>query len=518
MDSPANISALRWNQVQVSDVKIMRFYIVLLLINGIAPWVLPWSLVSAAVMGLELLLLPVLFFLPLRIQIAGLLTFSFLGHDYPLILSAFLFLFVFLVKSASGNRIRLNTPAVILCIIILYALILFMINIPIFVSVPGLIFWLMTFGGPVFCYFYFLQFDYSAGDVRKLVDFLIRIIRLQFWVIMIQAVFNRSLVPGDWAGGTMNDAHDSGLYVSLYLLSLVLPALLEPGKRIPWFSFSFWSHLLIAFAFTIMTDSKTMNALLIIALALLFLFMLIIRIFYFYRQISKGKMVFGLLIVMLGVLILPQLAQSYIRVVLKDDSIDLGEMLYSYTLDNNSQFNQKAKLYDRAFVQMQKDDPMLWWIGTGPGTFASRASNTLAYDVMYKEDQKIPGFIPAISSPWTRKDMADLMTKEVADWVQFVSAFLSFPFSGIVSMKFELGWIGLLLYLASIWIHVVLLIHAGNRHEDTVRNWIWIWAVLWLLFPFMMFFDNYQEQPAIVYPLMILAAVFLKAKSPSSHV
>jgi hypothetical protein len=518
MFSPGNTSALRWNQVQVSDVRINWFFIALLLTNGIAPLVLPKGLVSAGVMGLELLLVPILLFLPLRIQIAGLLTFSFLGHDYPLILSAFLFLFVFLVKSASGNRMRLNTPAVILCIIILYALILFMINIPIFVSVPGLIFWLMTFGGPVFCYFYFLQFDYSAGDVRKLVDFLIRIIRLQFWVIMIQAVFNRSLVPGDWAGGTMNDAHDSGVYVSLYLLSLVLPALLEPGKRIPWLSFSFWGHLLVAFAFTILTDSKTLNALLLIALALLFIFMLLIRLIYACKHISKGKMIFGMMMVFLGAWIFPQVAQSYIRVILKDDTVNLGEMLYTYMLDPNSQINQKAKLYDRAFVQMQKDEPLLWWIGTGPGTFASRASNTLAYDVMYKEDQKIPEAIPAISSPWTRKYMADLMTKEVADRVKFVSALLSFPFSGIVSMKFELGWIGLLLYLASIWIHVVLLIHAGNRHEAKVRNWIWIWAVFWLLFPMIIFFDNYQEQPAIVYPLMILAAFFLNAKPTANYV
>ena len=510
--------AFRWKGVQISDAKVLWVLVALLVINGIGPLLLPKSLIGAGIMGLELLLVPMLLLLPMRIQISGLLTFAFLGHDYPLILSAFLFLTVFIIRSAGGRRLWLNQPAILLMLIILYALILFLINIPVFVSIPGLVFWLMTFGGPVFCYFYFLQFEYRGEDVRKIVDYLVRIIRLQFWVIFIQALFDRSWVPGDWAGGTMNDAHDSGVYVSLYLLSLVLPALLEPKKRIPWFSFQFWGHLLIAFAFTIITDSKTLNALLLIALALLFLFMFCMRMIYAIRNISKSKMVFGLIMVIAGAWIIPQLAQSYIRIVLQDEKANLGEMLYSYMLDPNSQFNQKAKLYDRAFVQMRKDEPLLWWIGTGPGTFASRASNTLAYDVMYKEDQKIPEFIPAISSPWTRRYMADLMTKEVADRVKFVSALLSFPFSGIVSMKFELGWLGLVLYLACILIQVVLLIHAGNRHEDTVRNWIWIWAVLWLLFPFMMFFDNYQEQPAIVYPLMILAAVFLKAKSPSSHV
>lgn len=515
--NPVSSRAFSWNQLKISDAKVMIFFIVLLVVNGIAPLFLSKGIVGAVIMPIELLLVPVLLFMPLRIQITGLLTFSFLGHEYPLILSAFLFLFLFLLKSDSVNRMRLNKPAVLLLIIIFYALFLFLINIPIFVSVPGLVFWLMTFGGPVFCFFYLQQFNYTTEDTQQIVNFLIRIIRLQFWIIVAQALINRTLTPGDWAGGTMNNAHDSGIYISLYCLSLVLPIILEPGKRIPWLSFSFWGHLLIALAFTILTDSKTLNALLLLALSLLFIFMLFTHLFYAYKHISKRKIVLNILILLLSAWVLPQAIQSYLRQTLMDDTIQLDEMLYSYMLDPNAPFNQKAKLYNRAFVEMQKEDPWLWWIGTGPGTFASKASNTLAYDVMYKENQKIPEFIPAISSPWTKRYMSDLMTKEFTEQIQFISALLSLPTSGIVSLKFELGWPGLLLYFTCIFIQVVLLIHAGNKHDSKIRNWIWIWALFWLLFSLMMFFDNYQEQPVIAYPLMMLSAFFVNANPSKQH-
>jgi hypothetical protein len=127
---------------------------------------------------------------------------------------------------------------------------------------------------------------------------------------------------------------------------------------------------------------------------------------------------------------------------------------------------------------------------------------------MYKESQKIPSFIPPVSSPWTRKHLGDLMTSELAEMITFHSTFLAAPVSGIVALKAELGWPGLILFcLFTFSMAISLLPSFSTSNFIEARQTI---AIFWIVFPLLMLFDNYQEKPVITFPLMILSAVLLK--------
>tara|TARA_B100000378_G_scaffold206253_1_gene169514 strand:+ start:17870 stop:19333 length:1464 start_codon:yes stop_codon:yes gene_type:complete len=86
--------------------------------------------------------------------------------------------------------------------------------------------------------------------------------------------------------------------------------------------------------------------------------------------------------------------------------------------------------------------------GTGPGTNGSRASNALAYDVMYKKENTVtlPSFIPPSSSDFTKKYLSGLFTEDYAENSGNRSATLGNPFNSICALFVEFGVVGFILF------------------------------------------------------------------------
>ena len=181
----------------------------------------------------------------------------------------------------------------------------------------------------------------------------------------------------------------------------------------------------------------------------------------------------------------------------------------------NGVVNAKAVLYQRTYKQWYKDDKLSWFFGAGPGRFNGRASNMLAYDVLYKEKGqfKLPKKIPPYSSYWVKKYMGDLWTKESAEAIQWSSANLSFPFAGLIAIKGEMGVIGLILFI----LFVIANTYALNKKLQTIpelniQRWIIVLSIFWTSLPLLMIIDNIQEKPQIMLPMLLLTTIILKLK------
>jgi hypothetical protein len=493
----------------ISQKYLEYFFLAGMILNGILPQIIPGSFVSPLFMGMELILIPwALLFFPISKQVITLIAFAFLGYEYPLILATLLFIPAFVIKAWKAKKLIITRPLLLFILLIIYALLIFILNSYLFISFSGLFFWILTFIGPIILLFYLLQFKFTQDETNGILHFFKKSILIQFPIILAQAVIMKSIIPGDWAGGSMLDAHNCGIFIALYGLTLILPGLTQKGKPFPLSSVYFLKKALPALFFLLITDAKTIYLVVLVSLLIFLLFTWLKNTFSKTLILSSRKVFAYLTLLVFSFLLIPILAQAYVRFALDNSEADLTEVVGAYLFDEENTFNQKAVWYKRVFSEMKREDERLWWTGTGPGNFGSRAANTLAYDVMYKESQKIPSFIPPVSSPWTRKHLGDLMTSELAEMITFHSTFLAAPVSGIVALKAELGWPGLILFcLFTFSMAISLLPSFSTSNFIEARQTI---AIFWIIFPLLMLFDNYQEKPVITFPLMILSAVLLK--------
>lgn len=497
------------------------FLLFLMICNGIIPQIIPGSIVSPFFMGLEFALIPfALLFFTVQRQAKTFLAFAFLGYEYPLILAALLFIIALSAKIWLSQKFTITKPLILYLLLIIYAFTLFFFTSFFFVSFSGLIFWIFTFAGPVILLLYLIQFNYSENTAENIFVFFRRCIVIQFPIIILQAINMGTIIPGDWAGGSMLDAHNCGIFISIWGMILILPKITLKSKTPSWLSFNFLKRAFPALFFLLITDSKTIYVIVLISLLLFLLIALIKSIPKRQIYLNRKRISFFFIFGISSLMLLPMIAQSYVRFALDNPEADIYKVIGNYFEDDNQDLNsglisnQKTVLYKRVFSQMKKEEELLWWIGTGPGTFSSRAANTLAYDVLFKESQKIPSFIPPISSPWTRKYLGDLMTEELVEIILFHSTFLAAPSSGIVALKAELGWPGFILFLLfTILMSASLIPGKGNQFLQIQSQAL---AIFWVMFPLLMIFDNYQEKPVIAFPLMILTAVLLKTSNKQS--
>lgn len=504
---------------KISEKQWEVFMLTLMVLNGILPQIIPGFLVSPLFMGLEMVLMPfALLFFPIERQIKIFLTFAFLGYEYPLILGSIFFLLAFGAKVWKSNKMIVTRPLLFILGIVFYSILLFIVNAYNFFSFSGLMFWAMTFLGPFVLLLYMTQFRLAETVQDTIFGFFKKSIVIQFPILLAQALNMKTIIPGDWAGGSMLDAHNCGIFIGLYALHLILPKISSSATSAGWFSWSFLKKAIPTLCFLLLTDAKTVYFLLVISF-LLFLLIILVKSFYKkYSFLPKGKIALYTLTGLFSLMLLPYLGQAYVRFAMNNPEADVYEIVGNYLLDDYHSFsedhisNQKAVLYKRVFSSMRQEEELLWWVGTGPGTFGSRAANTLAYDVLYKETQKIPSFIPPVSSPWTRKYLGDLMTQDLVEIVLFRSAVLASPVSGIVALKAELGWPGFILFLLAILAFSFSLIPGKGNFLNRANSQMI--SIYWLLLPLLMIFDNYQEKPVITFPLILLTAVLLQSSYP----
>ena len=176
--------------------------------------------------------------------------------------------------------------------------------------------------------------------------------------------------------------------------------------------------------------------------------------------------------------------------------------------------NPKVQLYKRTTELIARND-LNTWIGYGPGSYATRAATIRASDVLYKEGNELPAFIPAHTGQAYRSVAYDLYTMEFADLVRFQSGVLSLPFSSIVGIAAEFGLLGTLLV---VMFFGVLCKSAYDVWDDRQQAGVIraAGATAGFAVPFLLvlgLFDSYLEQPAVTAPAIMLLTVALGART-----
>lgn len=293
----------------------------------------------------------------------------------------------------------------------------------------------------------------------------------------------------DMTYGTTPSAHHLGALLLGVVLFLVAESA-AAGRRPPWLVLG-----ALAYAF-IMTDSKH-----------LVLAGLIPGVIYIGKVLipiasKRGRRALGLLALAAVIAMIAAVGPAIVRIV------NAG-LWRPYT--SLAQLNPKIQLVRRT-ASLLGDGGLTTWIGLGPGSYATRAATIRASDVLYKEGDQLPSFIPPHTGDAYRSVAYDLYTSEFVDAIKYQSGVLTSPFSSIVGVVAEFGLLGTLLVV-------------GYFGMLTAVGWrVWRWgvgsslraagAVVGFSIPFLLLiglFDSYLEQPSVTAPIALLSIVALAA-------
>ncbi len=303
----------------------------------------------------------------------------------------------------------------------------------------------------------------------------------------------RDLVVGDASDltfGTTSSAHHLG---SAMLLGIVLVASLAVarGRRaVSW--------LLAAMIFVfMMTDSKHL------ILAALPAGLIWFRLVAWPELTRTARRWISVLGIGLGVTAGPYMAVQTAKVVIEDvwqPYIALATI------------NPKAQLFIRTAGLLARND-LNTWVGFGPGSFATRAATIRATNVLFKEENRLPAFIPAYTGPAYRSVAYDLYTSQVAETVRFRSGALTNPFSSLAGIVAEYGIGGTMVVAFFLW-RVTRMGYRRWRDTSLAATWRAAGATVGFGIPYLVLlgiFDSYFEQPDVTAPLILLAIVALVA-------
>lgn len=172
--------------------------------------------------------------------------------------------------------------------------------------------------------------------------------------------------------------------------------------------------------------------------------------------------------------------------------------------------NPKAQLILRTASLLGRNN-LQTWIGHGPGSYATRAATIRATDVLFKEADRLPSFIPPHTGDAYRSVAYDLYTSEVAGQAQYRSGALTNPFSSLVGVLAEYGLAGSIVVAGFFF----ALGRAGFRlwrRLDAPAAFRAAGATLGFSVPLLVLlglFDSYLEQPDLTALLAVLALVVL---------
>jgi len=452
-------------------------------------------------------------------QIKVLLSCSMIGIDYPLMLvPAILYPFLILRR----KYYKFKTPALLALIFLLYAFLIYFVVLLTTFNLLSFPFWLMSFGSGVLLFIYYAQFDFTKKDLLNTFNFFIKLIIVQLLLVVLQLLRYRNFTPGDWGIGALNDANKVGFYLLILLVYFLSPLwikFLPYGNR----SLSFnkvikcglWT--IILFPFIVLCAAKTLYGILFISIIIFFIGLSVWVVFRNRLVINRGyrTLIIGGLISIVFLALFPMIFNFY-GSYLERSKFTLKGTIERYI--NYEDSNQKYQLYKRVFKDFYVNEGILIYsFGTGPGTFNSRASNSRAYDTLYKKEAVlVPKLLPPYSSIYTKEYLADLYTEDIYMTQKYRSSLLSIPFAGIASLKAELGIIGLVLFLLICWSSIYLLSKylIFNKIEPLIGFILSVW---WIFLPFAMVLDNFQEKPQIVFPLYLLTAVGLTIRKSNER-
>jgi hypothetical protein len=231
-------------------------------------------------------------------------------------------------------------------------------------------------------------------------------------------------------------------------------------------------------------------------------FGLLVCVIVFYREINISNLLkagFGLVIV--SSTILPYLYFS-------------AESKYSLAEVNKFERfigTSRKIIFMLNTVDILLDEPLRLVSGLGAGSYGSRAASSRAVDSLYKEDYKLPSFIPPYASRMYDQSVGGLFLREHTGLAG--SNVIQDPFSSFVGMIAELGLIGFGL-IVGIYMHVGWCArYIFYKDYSIVWRSLGISTVFTIPYLFgLSFFDTYFSQPQVMIPIWTLYGLILARK------
>jgi len=485
----------------------------ILLVISIGLFVMYHPVYKKALAGLLLLVSFYLFlFQKPTLQIKALLLFSFLPTEEVL----FLLPLLLLPRLLLNHKYKLNKVALMALIFLAYSFLVYLVsNLTVEVNLFSFPFWLLTFYSGIFLLVFYSGVGFSEKEKQDILSFFKKILYLVlFYGVAVNILVAQRFTPGDWVKSSIEDANKVAFWAGFLILLQVSPWLLKIFHNCSLLKITLRKvlALILTFGVLLLAIAKHVMVAFYVGICLYLLYYLGKR---FLRaslgsagSYSKNSL---LVVISLFLLLSPVL-------LLVSSNLYLGvfsrtkwslQKYITFYFSPHSPYNHKYIFYQRIFTQLPKEYSLL--VGTGPGTLGSRASNARTYDTMYKpRGKRLPSFIPPFSSEPTRKYLADLYTEEYASVATERSAVLSFPFSGISSITGELGLIGLIMFFFILFLSIgkmeKTLIESNNPclKQFALTTILAIFTIIPLLF-----FDNYQEKPQLMFPLYLLTALLI---------
>lgn len=461
-------------------------------------------------------LIYILYFKRSDLHLLTLLGLAFIGAEYlpflfPVFIAPRLLISIFNTKNYVS---KIGSIEKVVYIFMLYALMISIITSFVDFAPLNNALWFGIAGSGFIIVLYGSTLKLDELTIRKSISFLKSLIILQLILVVLKSLISGKYEPGDWFRGSLENPHYVGFYCSLYLCYVFLPFMYTKGLTIK----QFIKHnniplVVITILVLIVSDSKTIVLTFFLSVGVFSVYFNVIRIGSQSIFTSLKKILIRVTFFLLICFSFTFLAKEYSKLV-PNFPPDLIGFIELHVIHSNH--NKKAVFYKRIFRDHLRDEPLLWFFGVGPGKIGSKASNALAYDVLYKEEHRkwIQNYFPQHSSPWVLKYMSDLYSDTQREIHQY-SGQLSSPFSGIISIKAELGIVGLILFV----VVIIALFHSLMKTYSTsndleIKRWALTIAFFWLALLLLMVFDNYHEKLTIVPALMTV--VLLSTTQPSN--
>lgn len=349
-----------------------------------------------------------------------------------------------------------------------------------FVEVNILSFPLFTFTFFLPFIFFGLYYNYGNEFKDELISFFYNVVLIMTVVIILQVILHPKLHPDYWNGGTPN-AHIAAAYLSIAFL--MCTAKIMRLKKI-----SFKENLreltisIITLPILFLTDAKYFF--------LLTLFILI-GFFIISPSISRRAKAFSVGVIAIMSVIFFSTPEKPIPISI----LTIHPNSYNFEKVNTEfQSSPKYKLLSAA-VHLPVEEPLAFLIGSGPGSFISRAA-LLQFNLSNQENRKIYNYgrenvfftsSIALGDTWMRSKYAKDAFPD-----NFDPGSLFNRRSGLISLFFELGIIGLSLFA---WFHLGIIKSLLNKKTPANNKYKVEIILLVILFFTINYFSYWCEYP-----------------------
>lgn len=520
-------SSIRKTMLKISSSFLEKFLYVLVFLSGICiagteRLEMELPIKPILIIIIFLILIYTIYFHSVEFQIKTILASAFLGTEIIFFILPIIFLpkIINYFSVEKKNGLFKKWSFALLMFFVLAFVQLIVSNIKEF-SFFTVFFWLLIFGFGFILFIYYSDIAFNESEIGKIFTFFKNLLFLQLIILFFQGIIYLEYMPGDIWGGSFIDADKAGFYLTLLLVFYFAPTFFSRKISVlSIFNINRIAFLIFILICIVLCDAKIKSFLLFSGI---FLFSIFFIVFFLFNKNPFFSGYKAFIVCIISILFFTSTLNliNFYLVHYSDNKAPLSNIIAKYTYAPESRLvthgvNAKYLLYKNIYWDLYRQDPLKWFWGEGPGKFNSRTSNMLAYDLLYKEKGqfKLPHFIPPYSSPLVKRYMPGVWTKERAEFIKWLSANFSFPFAGWITIKGEMGIIGVIFFLFIPFLLSYYLINKTKKIESiTLNKWAIVLCIFWLSFPLQLVIDNMQEQPQIMYPMYLLTAAFLSIKT-----